>query len=363
VVPPAPARQPAPGYAEAPSSGARVKPVSAYPGGADVDVPPGLFAPAPAPPVQQVPTSKPSTVQPAKLEQGYAQPAGPSEPGFDERVYRMPAPGSKASPKPLNETKKPKGRRGAASAPAPAPSAAAAPPATPSAPAAAARGSVPSPAATRAYTPTPAAPPAPAEPTVRVPTSPPPTRSPVADPATTTARPAPAAGPAPSQPTTRRARKQARAAAAAAAKAQAAQAAAATKAQAAEAKAQAAQAAAAAKAQAAEAKVQAAQAAAAAKAQAAQAAAAKASAKVSAKATKATKAAKAAPEPVSPLRAGSIEGEVLSESTQPTSGAPDSRRGRSKDRPLRKGEREHIDWVTQLVQIEHDSVLKTSKER
>jgi membrane protein involved in colicin uptake len=158
----------------------------------------------------------------------------------------------------------------------------------------------------------------------------------VADPAPTTARPAP------TQPTTRRARKQARAAAAAAAKASAAQAAAA-------AKASAAQAAAAAKAAAAQA--------------AAEAAAAKASAKASAKATKATKAAKAAPEPVSPLRAGSIEGEVLSESTQPTSGAPDSRRGRSKDRPLRKGEREHIDWVTQLVQIEHDSVLKTSKER
>jgi hypothetical protein len=133
-------------------------------------------------------------------------------------------------------------------------------------------------------------------------------------PATQTARPAPAAGPAPTQPTTRRARKQARAAAAAAAKASAAQAAAA-------------------------------------------AAAAKASAKASAKATK------AAPEPVSPLRAGSIEGEVLSESTQPTSGAPDGRRGRAKDRPLRKGEREHIDWVTQLVQIEHDEVLKTSKER
>jgi hypothetical protein len=67
---------------------------------------------------------------------------------------------------------------------------------------------------------------------------------------------------------------------------------------------------------------------------------------------------------VSSLRAGSIEGEVLAESTSPTSGGPAGRRGRKdKDRPLRKGEREHIDWVTNLVQIEHDSVLKTSKER
>src|SRR5262249_37204317 len=67
------------------------------------------------------------------------------------------------------------------------------------------------------------------------------------------------------------------------------------------------------------------------------------------------------PEEVS-LRAGSIEGEVVSESTAPTSGGPVGRRGR-KDRPLRKGDREHIDWVTNLVQIEHDEVLKTSKDR
>jgi hypothetical protein len=65
----------------------------------------------------------------------------------------------------------------------------------------------------------------------------------------------------------------------------------------------------------------------------------------------------------SALRAGSIEGEVVSESTSPTSGGPTGRRARAKDRPLRKGEREHIDWVTNLVQIEHDSVLKTSKDR
>jgi hypothetical protein len=359
AVPPAPARPPAPGYAAASSAGA---PVSAYPGGANIDVPPGLFAPVPAPPVGAVPTPRPSIVEPSRLvEQGYASPAGPSEPGFDERVYRMPAPGSSSAPKPLNETKKAKGKRGSAASPAPAtpsvaPAAPAAPftpsaPATPAAPAAAARGSVPSPSATRRPTPAvppapaappapapaaaaspaaapvpvPAARPAPAEPTLRVPpTMPtsPPSRSPVADPpANQTARPAPAAGPAPSQPTTRRARKQARAAAAAAAKASAAATAAAAKASAA--------------------------------ATAAQAKAAKASAK----------AAPAASPAPSPLRAGSIEGEVLSESTQPTSGGPAGRRGRAKDRPLRKGEREHIDWVTNLVQIEPDSVLKTSKER
>ena len=323
AVPPSPARRA--GFPAA-SPPAPVQPVSAFPGGANLDVPSGLFSPVTPPPVPPAPT-RPAYVEPSRLvEQGYAQPAGPSEPGFDERVYRMPAPGSSGTPKPLSTGKKPKGKGRSTSA------AVASLPLLPLAPVRlrprprlwGCRGRVPgaavrcaaadstrrSPAAPARSAPTPSAPPAAArasvpvasdssgpaggtvplasptaEPTLRVPPTTPPSRSPVADPAPT-ARPAPAAGPVPTQPTGRRGRKAARAAD------------------------------------------------------------------------------KPAPEPVSSLRAGSIEGEVLAESTSPTSGGPAGRRGRKdKDRPLRKGEREHIDWVTNLVQIEHDSVLKTSKER
>jgi hypothetical protein len=298
AVPPSPARPPAPGFA--PSS---AQPASAYPGGADLNVPTGLFTPAPAPPVPSAPASKPAYVEPSKLlEQGYAPPAGPAEPGFDERVYHMPPPGSKATPRPLNaepKKAKPKGRAAASAAPAAPATPIPAPVVPPPAPSKSSRRSAepaPSapPVAARASAPVSAEVPATSEPTLRVLPTSPPGRSPVADPAptTSTARPAPAAGPVPTQPTTRRARQAARAAAKAAAAA-------------------------------------------------------------------------AVPEPVpssSALRASAIEGEVVSESTSPTSGGPASRRGR-KDRPLRKGEREHIDWVTNLVQIEPDAVLKTSKER
>jgi hypothetical protein len=93
--------------------------------------------------------------------------------------------------------------------------------------------------------------------------------------------------------------------------------------------------------------------------------------------------------PVSPLRAGSIEGEIISGSTSPagastgpsTPTSPASgttpatptgpgrtpqggRRARKpEDKPLRKGERDHIDWISNLVSIEADAELKTSKER
>ena len=95
-------------------------------------------------------------------------------------------------------------------------------------------------------------------------------------------------------------------------------------------------------------------------------------------------------QPVSPLLAGSIEGEIVAGSTSPAAAStdpstptspasgstpatptgpgrtpsPGGRRNRNRTTASNSGsEPDHIDWINNLVSIEADAELKTSKER